>query len=584
MDVPDKQILPGAGGDLADEDTQPSGEFARERLSAVEEASARPAVSGVTSPPADPMIGKVLDNRYRIVQLLARGGMGRVYRAEQAPLNRIVALKVLDIGGDDAADEEFRDRFVREAGACARLTHPNTIRIFDFGRTWDDVYYIAMEYLEGRNLHQVIRADAPLAPARVIHLATQMCGSLREAHRLGLIHRDLKPSNVMVLGRADEGEFVKVLDFGLVKELRNESELTRTDSVVGSPSYMSPEQIRAEKVDQRSDLYALGVVMYACLTGKTPFSGVNTVNVLMAHLSNPPPSIREARAASDVGALLEWIVLTCLAKDAADRFATVEELRRALVLAAAEAGGADVPLPRLQEGRLVLDDVGWATPTPGQQTSPSLVSRSGRPPLAPPVDGPRSSPFVLPPAEADLPVEAIEVRPTPHRQTFPWVAALVMLAGAVMGVVLLLGWMLLRPAGPPSPASSASPSATSTAPSVPSPPVSPAGEGPAGDGGPGDAAPGDAGPADAGPADAGAAGGAAEAAGADASAPPRPPPRRTPPAPRALVAPSTPPLAPAPAATPPTTAPPAAVPATSAPPAAASERPSTDLRDPWKDR
>ncbi|MFZ5481263.1 MAG: protein kinase domain-containing protein [Myxococcota bacterium] len=374
-------------------------------------------------PARDPLVGRTLDNRYRVLELVAKGGMGRVYRAEQAPLGRTVALKVLDVGQHVEDDQEFRKRFFREAAACAKLSHPNTIRIFDYGRTAEDVLYIAMEYVQGRTLHTVIHQEAPLALDRVVDVAKQVASSLREAHELGLVHRDLKPSNVLLVRHGDGAEHVKVVDFGLVKELRSDSDITRADSVVGSPSYMSPEQIKAEAVDQRSDIYALGVVMYACLAGKTPFTGTSSVNVLMAHLHQAPPPLAERCPAIARAPTLEWTVMTCLAKRPDDRFRSVDELLRALRACDLELRGQLAAKPMLLGGRVTLPD----DPTP---MAPDRVS------LGP------SSPRVAPPEPSD----SLVMRRR-QRAVLPWVAAagLAVLGLGALGVAaVLLGVLLSR--------------------------------------------------------------------------------------------------------------------------------------------
>lgn len=335
-----------------------------------------PGANAATAPMprVDPLIGKVLNGRYKVTELIAKGGMGRVYKALQSPLERVVALKVLDGSDDEGQDKEFRGRFILEAAATAKLTHPNTIRIFDYGQTSDEIFYIAMEYLDGRTLHQALREDGPITPERVINIMRQVCASLREAHALGLIHRDLKPSNVVLLRTGEEAEFAKVLDFGLVKEVSGKSELTRVDAVVGSPSYMSPEQIRSSNVDNRSDIYSLGVLMYTCLVGKPPFTGTSSVNLLMAHLHNAPPPITE-RAPLERAPTLAWIVMTCLEKEPDARFATVEELSRALRIAAAELRGEKLTRPTLLNGRLVVTD----EPTPSSSNSRPLPSLAAGP-------------------------------------------------------------------------------------------------------------------------------------------------------------------------------------------------------------
>ncbi|MFN7143582.1 MAG: protein kinase domain-containing protein, partial [Myxococcota bacterium] len=277
---------------------------------------------------ADPHLGKVLDGRYRLVSLLAKGGMGRVYRAEQAPFGRLVAVKVLDVGDERDDDQEFRARFVREAETCARLAHPNTVRVFEYGTTDDDVPWIAMELLVGRNLFQAIQTDAPMDPARVARIGRQIAASLREAHGLGLIHRDLKPSNI-ILTRPDDEEFVKVVDFGLVKEIRTDAETTRQDALVGSPGYMSPEQVRSDPLDERSDVYSLGVLLYACLCGRPPFQGPS-LNVLLAHLNEPPPPMESVCPSMPRAPALEAVVRRCLAKAPEARYPDMGALLGAL--------------------------------------------------------------------------------------------------------------------------------------------------------------------------------------------------------------------------------------------------------------
>src|SRR4051812_45560969 len=170
----------------------------------------------------DPLIGRVISGRFKIVSVIARGGMGKVYRAEQAPLGRICALKVLSPKYDGDRDPEFHKRFFLEAATAAKLTHANTVTIFDYGQEGDDLYYIAMEYIEGRTLHRVLREEGAMNEARVAHIASQVCRSLREAHALGVVHRDLKPGNILVSDRSDERDLVKVLDFGLVKDVTGE--------------------------------------------------------------------------------------------------------------------------------------------------------------------------------------------------------------------------------------------------------------------------------------------------------------------------------------------------------------------------
>jgi len=287
----------------------------------------------------DPLIGRIINDRFRIVALIARGGMGKVYRAEQAPLGREVALKVLNPNYSGDANPEFHKRFYLEASITAKLTHPNTVSIFDYGRTDDGIYFIVMELLEGKTLHRALREGAPFEPARALHIARQICRALREAHGLGVVHRDLKPANVFLVQHGEETDFVKVLDFGLVKNVGKTGEdLTQTGLFMGSPKYMSPEQIRGEKVDGRADIYALGVILYEMLTGKVPFDRPNPVNILMAHVHEPPPPMRQINPYTMASPLLEQVVMKCLAKDPSERFANMDELLVALKQVSIESG------------------------------------------------------------------------------------------------------------------------------------------------------------------------------------------------------------------------------------------------------
>ena len=280
----------------------------------------------------DPLIGRVIAERFRILSLIARGGMGKVYKAEQAPLGRSCAIKVLNPNYNGDADPEFHRRFFREASITSRITHPNSVTIFDYGKTDDEIYYMAMEYLEGQTLHHALREVGTMHEDRVGRIAQQICRALREAHTLDVIHRDLKPANIFLSKHGDDEDFVKVLDFGLVKHLseRPEEQLTQTGLFMGSPKYMAPEQIQGGQVDARTDVYSLGIMMYEMLAGKVPFERPSSVNILMAHVGEPPPPMRAVNPNIVISPNFEELVMRCIAKDPAERYTTMDAVLQAI--------------------------------------------------------------------------------------------------------------------------------------------------------------------------------------------------------------------------------------------------------------
>jgi len=250
--------------------------------------------------------------QYTLLDKLGEGGMGAVYRARHALLRRPTAVKLIR---EEQASGSLITRFEREVQLTSQLTHPNTVAIYDFGRTPEGVFYYAMELLDGVSLDHVVGYDGPQPEARVVHILRQMCGSLAEAHSTGLVHRDIKPGNIMLCKRGGVFDVVKVLDFGLVKELGDQdASLTASGAVVGTPQFLSPESVRTpDSVDARSDVYAVGAVAYELITGKRLFEGDTSVEIVGQHLHTPPvpPSDRLGR---EVDGFLEELVLTCLAK------------------------------------------------------------------------------------------------------------------------------------------------------------------------------------------------------------------------------------------------------------------------------
>ncbi len=336
----------------------------------------RPA-AGASSPPApvDPLIGRVISGRFKVVGLIARGGMGRVYRAEQAPLGRVCALKILTTTYEGEHDPEFHKRFFLEASIASKITHPNSVTIFDYGQTEDDIYYMAMEYLEGVTLHRAIRMAGFFPEARVAHIGRQVCRALREAHALGCIHRDLKPANIFLTEHGDEPDFVKVLDFGLVKNVLGEKpdeQLTQTGLFMGSPKYMAPEQIRGERVDVRTDVYSLGIIMYEMLTGKVPFERQTSLNTLMAQVNDRPPRLQETNPAIEVSPEVEDLVYRCMAKDPAERIASMDEVLAILRRIVEPGHGLSGEYRAL--GSTSSGPYSKAEPTPGPSRPPTSIS------------------------------------------------------------------------------------------------------------------------------------------------------------------------------------------------------------------
>jgi hypothetical protein len=255
--------------------------------------------------------------RYTLREKIGEGGMGAVYRAEHAMLRRATAIKLLL---PDRVNPSALARFEREVQLTSQLCHPNTIAIHDYGKTPDGVFYYAMELIEGRSLQQLLVEEGPQPAGRVVHVLLQAAGSLREAHGVGLIHRDIKPGNLLIGTRAGISDFVKVIDFGLAKQLEPQADMfvTRTDALAGTPLFMAPETIlRPDRVDGKVDTYALGALAYMLITGVPPFAGASVVEVCSHHLQTQPvpPSQRGVNVPMD----LEAVILQCLAKEPALR-------------------------------------------------------------------------------------------------------------------------------------------------------------------------------------------------------------------------------------------------------------------------
>ncbi len=283
------------------------------------------------------LIGTVVGERYRLEDLLGVGGMGAVYRAQHVLMQKTLALKVLHRGM--AQVDEVVARFEREAVAAGNIEHPNVARATDFGRLEDGSFFLVLEYVDGTSLRAVIESQGRMAPQRCIRIMRQIAGAVGAAHALGIVHRDLKPENVMLLERAEEPDFVKVLDFGIAKvnfgDASGQRALTRVGAVFGTPEYMSPEQALGEPVDARSDLYALGVILYEMLDGGTPFASEEPTRVLAAHITAPVPPL-----GTHVPAPLAAVVDRLLAKKPKDRVQSAKDLVLLLDEVAAALGPA----------------------------------------------------------------------------------------------------------------------------------------------------------------------------------------------------------------------------------------------------
>jgi serine/threonine protein kinase len=383
---------------------------------------------------------------YRITGLLGRGGMSIVYSAEHIRLGRQVALKVLSPAL--AADEGFRERFTRESQLAAGLDHPNIIAIYDAGEA-EGVLYIAMRLVRGEDLGSMIEREGALSLGKTLFLIEQVGSALDQAHEQGLIHRDVKPANILIEGSSDR---VYLTDFGVVKQTSSRG-LTKTGYFLGTFEYAAPEQIQGKEVDRRTDVYALGCVLYECLSGEAPFSADTEGSVIHSHLVEPPPKVTPKRAELPIG--VNDVIATAMAKAKDDRYASCGQLARSLRSAATGggtfAGEHAVSSPTVRGAATVLagsdaaaPPTGGATPTgpgtPAGATAASSAAPPPQPPAAPPPpsDGSGSLPGELGP-ESPRPSskETRTVEVTGRRLTGLMLGLLVLVAAAVVAAVLL---------------------------------------------------------------------------------------------------------------------------------------------------
>ena len=441
-----------------------------------------------TTPTPSPA-GQVLDGKYRLDALLAEGGMGAVYRATHVMLGKSVAIKL--IRSAIVASPEIVRRFQREARAATALNHPNIVSVYDLGQTPDGTLYIAMEYIDGPSLKTLIQSGRAIPAARTIAILRQVASALATAHRHNIVHRDLKPHNIMLAAGPDGAEVAKLVDFGIAKTFDESTQLTSAGGALGTPYYMSPEQIEGRTVDARCDIYALGIILYEMLVGEVPFADQSTPAVLVKQLKERPirPSLKNAA----VPPALEAIALRCLEKDPEQRFQTADAVAAALndaaVTLTAPETANDVTLPM----------AGAATPPPVPGASPAQtdatllspaktaqqISAAPPPVAAPPVPAPAAQVAAVPKSAADTkptlaqPVVAPPVMPpsvSPPVTTTPQRSSSIGLLIAVAAVLLLLAGGYLAWSGRQTPETT---NATAAIPPADAPSTTPASAPPA---------------------------------------------------------------------------------------------------------
>ena len=402
------------------------------------------------------LLGKVFADKYEVQRLIGIGAMSTVWQARHQVTHQKVALKLCR---RDPCRPEAEQRFLREARACSRLSHPNTIRVFDFGSSPDGYLFMAMELLRGRDLRSVLKAEGALHILRALRVGEQVCDALDEAHSAGVIHRDLKPSNIFLAEVHRKPDFVKVIDFG-ISRFEDESAgpgVTSAGMLVGTPRYASPEQAQGEALDARSDLYSFGVVLYEMLTGKVPFDGPSSASILIKHVMEPPPPLPAELSSVPVPEKLRELLDSLLAKKAADRperASVVSERLREIALSLGSTGSR----PALSVVR------------PGEPAAPDLDSSpSSQPAVAPAAaSSPSSQPALAP---------AVAVATPARRFSLPVVLGALLASAAVVAAIALLLQPLMTsvPEAPePKATTLESPTPPAPSPAPPAPVVQPA--------------------------------------------------------------------------------------------------------------
>ncbi len=379
------------------------------------------------------LIGTRIFGQYEIVRKLGEGGMGAVYQARQEAIDQDVAIKVLL--AEAAKSQEIVQRFHREAKVISMLTHPNIIRVFIFGRMPNGAFYLAMEFVKGRELREDLRGR-PLDELVAIRIMKQCCSALAEAHDLGIVHRDLKPDNVLLTNFRGDNNFVKILDFGIAKltdnSSANDAKLTQAGIVYGTPEYLSPEQAQAFDLDNRTDIYSLGVMLYEMMTGRVPFQGDSPVKILTKHVFEEPMSPNEVMGGT-IAPTMENIILKAMRKDREERFTTALDMFKALVhreqeILRSKGMGADANY--IPGGELTGMFQAVTAPPTGPPPGPAM----GRPPARPSFPTAPAAPAYRDETSA---MRRDDMLPAPAQA--PDNARKLILAVIGMGVLVLLG-------------------------------------------------------------------------------------------------------------------------------------------------
>lgn len=400
------------------------------------------------------LVGHVIADRYNVIKKLGEGGMGTVYLAEHVKMGRKSAIKVMNPGM--VADADAISRFNREASNASRINHPNVAAVYDFGETSDGLIYLAMEFIEGPSLTKVIEENGSLPPARAAEITRQAADALSVAHDMGIVHRDLKPDNIMLAKGRDGADIVKVVDFGIAKAADAENQkVTKTGLVVGTPEYMSPEQLAGDKLDGRSDTYSLALVTYAMLTGKLPFPAETVQESMIKRLTDEPKSLAEMKPDVAWPEPVQAVITTALQRDAVSRYQTASEFGRALHKAV-----TTMPQGRASGATHVIESV-----------SAPAASKTAAAPKAAPAEATKAIPATrVNQATPHTPPQAVEP-PTLVRTT----SKAPMMTVAVVVVLALAGggyWFATKDKGTPESLNQPIDQATQAASPAPTPPAS----------------------------------------------------------------------------------------------------------------